>query len=64
MMEERERNFLMREIRRRGKRSKMEHVPYGTNTITKKVINACQYKKLVCFRNFITMMGMNFFEKK
>ena len=31
----------------RGERGKMGHVPYGTNTITKKVINVCQYKNRV-----------------
>ena len=28
----------------RGERGKMGHVPYGTNTITKKVICVSQYK--------------------
>ena len=31
-------------IEGRGERGKIGHVPYGTNTITKKVINVCQYK--------------------
>ena len=35
------------EKRYRGERGKMGHVLYGTNTITKKVINVCQYKNRV-----------------